>query len=172
MRKFASIALALAVTAGAAAITPATAEMHMQKAGDIEIHNPWARASAGKARNGGAFVTLKDSGTQGDKLIAAASNVSKKVELHTHIKDGDVMKMRHVPFIPVPAGGSVELKPGSYHIMFMGLKAPLKEGTSFPVTLTFEKSGSVEVMMQVKGVGAMGGAMNHSGHGTMKMKKE
>lgn len=75
-------------------------------------------------------------------------------QLHTHIKDGEVMRMRQVEAIDVPAHGEVALKPGSYHVMFMKLKAPLKKGEKFPLELTFEKAGKVTIEMPVAGVGA------------------
>ena len=126
-------------------------------AGDIEIHHPWARASAGMARAGAAFMGIHNNGADADRLVAASADVSKTVELHTHIKDGDIMRMRRVDGgIPVPAEGVVHLEPGSYHVMFMGLTAPLKEGATFPLTLTFENGGTVTVDVEVKGAGAMG----------------
>jgi hypothetical protein len=142
------------------------------KVGAITVEGPWARASAGPARNGAAFMTLSNAGTADDKLIAAASSgVSTKDELHTHIREGDIMRMRPVDAIDVPAGGVTQLKPGGFHVMLMGLKAPLKEGETFPLTLTFEKSGEVTVDVTVMTAGAMGGG-SMQGHGTMPMKKQ
>lgn len=130
------------------------------EAGPITVSDAWARASAGPARAGGAFLTVTNAGAEADALVSAAADVSEKVELHTHIKDGDVMKMRQVEKIDLPAGETVVLQPGGLHVMFMGLKAPLKEGESFPLTLTFEKAGETTVTVQVKAPGAMG-AMKH-----------
>ena len=129
----------LAATAGLAAVLFAGPVL----AGDIEVHHPWARASAGPARAGAAFMGIHNNGAGADRLVAASADVSKTAELHTHIRDGDVMMMRRVEDgIPVPAEGVVHLEPGGYHVMFMGLKAPLKEGDTFLLTLTFEKGGT------------------------------
>ena len=143
----------LAAAAGLAAALFATPVL----AGDIEVHHPWARASAGPARAGAAFMGIHNNAGAADRLVAASADVSKTVELHTHIKDGDVMRMRRVEGgIAVPAEGVVHLEPGGYHVMFMGLKAPLKEGETFPLTLTFENGGTMTVEVEVKGAGAMG----------------
>ncbi|GAB6052315.1 hypothetical protein JCM17960_11350 [Magnetospira thiophila] len=143
--------------AGAAALmlsaTAATAET--VKLGDLTIQDSWARASAGMARAGAAFMDIHNAGAE-DKLIAAAADVSKVTELHTHIMADGIMRMRQVPDIPVPANGMVSLKPGSFHVMFMGLHAPLEEGQTFPVTLTFEKAGSTTIQVTVKSAGSMG----------------
>lgn len=127
----------------------------------VAVEKAWARASAGKAANGGAYMTILNGGKEGDRLIAAAADVSRKVELHTHINENGVMRMRQVDGIEVPAGKGVMLRPGSYHVMFMGLDKPLKEGDKFPLTLTFEKAGKKTVEVTVMGVGAM----KPGGHG-------
>ena len=139
-------------------------------AGDIEIENPWARASAGMAGAGAAFMDIKNTGAA-DRVVGASAGVSKSVELHTHIRDGDVMKMRRVDAIDVPADGVAHLQPGGLHVMFIGLEAPLVEGESFPLTLTFENAGEVTVEVEVKGAGDMGAMPGHGtmpGHGDMK----
>lgn len=124
--------------------------------GAVEIHQPWARASAGPARNGGSFMVFRNTGEAADAVVAASSDVAETVELHTHIKDGDVMRMREVPRIDLPAGETVTLQPGGLHVMLMGLKAPLEEGESFDLTVTFENAGSVTFAVPVQGVAAMG----------------
>lgn len=129
------------------------------KAGDITIEQPFARATPAKV--GGVFLTLKNSGSAADKLLKAASPVAGNVELHTHIKDGDAMRMRAVENIPVPANGQTALEPGGYHIMLIGLKQALKEGGSFPLTLTFEKAGSVTVTVPVQKAGAPAASGGH-----------
>ena len=155
---------------------PASAGEYRQ--GDITIENPWARATAGRAANGAGFMTLVNAGATDDRLIKAETGVAKKTELHTHKMEGDVMKMRPVPAIDLPAGQSVALKPGGLHVMMMGLHDPLKQGESFPVTLTFEKAGTVTVDVAIQSVGAKDagrkdghGGMKH-GHGHMKKKSE
>lgn len=133
----------------------------------VEITDAWARASAGMARAGAAFMTITNPGDTDDRVVSASAPISAVAELHTHIMDGDVMRMRQVPDIAVPAGETVTLQPGGLHVMFMKLDKPLEEGTTFPVTLTFEKAGEKTVTVTVKGAGAMGG-MKHGAMGGMK----
>lgn len=137
--------------------------------GDIVIDNPWARATPGRAKNGAAFMKLMNKGGSPDRLMEAKGDVSDRVELHTHIHENGVMKMRPSGPIEVPANGHVTLEPGSFHVMMLGLKAPLVEGERFPVTLIFEKAGEVTIEVAVKSVGAGAGGMKKnrgSGHGT------
>lgn len=130
-------------------------------AGDIRILAPFARATPAKV--GGVFLTLQNGGKADDRLLKAASPAAASVELHTHVKDGDAMRMRPVEDIPVPAGGQTMLEPGGYHIMLIGLKQPLKEGGQIPLTLTFEKAGdiSIEVPVVKAGAAAAGGHKHH-----------
>jgi copper(I)-binding protein len=128
----------------------------------VEIHHPWARATAPSAANGAAFMRIYNTTETADRVVAASANVSKTVELHTHIMDGDIMRMREVEAIDVPAGGAADLEPGGLHIMFLGLDAPLKEGETFPLTLTFENAGDVTVDVAISGPGAM--APKHGDH--------
>lgn len=121
---------------------------HGYKLGAIDIGHPWARPTAPGQPNGGGYLKLTNGGAA-DKLVSARSDVAASVELHSMGMDGNVMRMRQVDAIELPAGQVVELKPGGLHIMFNGLKAPLKEGDSFPVKLTFEKAGEVTVDVKV-----------------------
>ncbi len=115
------------------------------------------------AKSGGAFMTIRNKGGDGDRLVAAKTPVSQKTELHRSLMEDGVMKMRAVGAIDVPAGGMAMLKPGGYHVMFMGLQAPLKEGASFPLTLVFEKAGEIEIEVKIGKAGAMGGMkMKHA----------
>lgn len=130
----------------------------------IKIEKPWTRATAPGAAVGGGFATIRNSGKSADRLVSAASPVSASVELHEMAMDKDVMKMREVKGMEVPAGGVLELKPGSYHLMFINLKAPLKQGDKVPVTLKFEKAGEVKVDLAVESLGASSaGATGHGG---------
>lgn len=133
------------------------------KLGDISIKDAFARATAGKAKVGISFMMIKNEGTA-DKLVGVSAPVSKTAELHTHIMDGDIMRMREIEGgIEVPAGGSVMLKPGGDHVMLMGLTQQLKKGESFPLEMTFEKAGKVTVTVDVASIGAkMAPGMDHS----------
>ncbi|WP_373235644.1 copper chaperone PCu(A)C [Cohaesibacter celericrescens] len=139
--------------------------------GSITVSDAFARATAGKASSGGSFLTIKNDG-EADRLLAASADVGVKTELHTHIHEGDVMKMRQVDSIELPAKTTVALKPGGYHVMMMQLKAPLKKGESFPLELTFEKAGKLTVEVTIGGIGAkMSPEMDHSKMDHSKMDK-
>ena len=137
--------------AGAAAA--ALAYAHSFKRGGIEIGHPYARATATGQPTGGAYLTLTNKGPA-DRLQSVSATVSESVELHSMAMEGDVMRMRQVDTIDLPAGKTVELKPGGLHIMLVGLKAPLKAGDTFPMTLTFEKAGAIDVVVNIEAVQA------------------
>lgn len=132
-------------------------------AADVEVSNAWARASAGMAGAGAAFMAIHNPNTHDHALVEAATDVAKRIELHTHTMVDGVMQMRQVEGgINIPAGETVMLQPGGFHVMLMGLNAPLKEGESFPLTLTFTGGRTLTVTVDVLAPGAMGpGAMNH-----------
>lgn len=155
--------------AAALTLTAASAQAADWSVGSITLSDPFARATAGKAKAGGGFFMITNKG-DADRLIAAKADVSAVTELHTHIHEGNVMKMRQVEAIDIPAHGTVALKPGGFHVMFMQLKGPLKEGEHFPLELTFEKAGKVTIDMAIAGVGAkMAPNMSHGdmSHGDM-----
>ena len=130
------------------------------KLGPINIAHPYARATTSGQPMGGGFLRLENSGAD-DTLLSASAEVAKAVELHLMSMEGDVMRMRQVERIALPAGQTVELKPGGLHIMLMGLKAPLKAGDSFPLKLKFEKAGEVTVSMTVQAAASGAGDMHH-----------
>lgn len=126
------------------------------KIGSIEITTPWTRATPPSARTGGGFMTITNKGTVADRLVSARSNASDKVEIHEMQMDGNVMRMRELANgLEIPPGATVTLKPGSYHIMFMELRAPLAKDAKVPLTLVFEKAGSIDVQLNVEAIGAM-----------------
>jgi len=141
------------ISGTAFALVAFAAHAHEFKAGAITVGHPYARATAAGQPTGGGFMKLINGGGN-DKLLSVSADVSKAVELHEMKMEGDVMKMRQVDGIELQAGKTVELKPGSYHVMFIGLKAPLKAGDSFPVKLKFEKAGEVTVDVKVEAPGA------------------
>ena len=140
------------------AALPAAAQDY--KLGTLEIATPWTRATAPTAKSGGGFMTITNKGTTADRLVAARSNVSAKVEIHEMKMDGSVMRMRELEKgLEIPPGATVALKPGSFHIMFMELKAPFAVNGKVPLTLVFEKAGAIDVEMKVEAMGA--GAPKH-----------
>ncbi|WP_129672898.1 copper chaperone PCu(A)C [Candidatus Chloroploca sp. Khr17] len=104
--------------------------------------------SAGTTTAG--YMVIKNSGSEPDYLVAAAADIAETIELHNVLMENDVMRMRPVEKIEVPAGGEVELRPGGFHVMFIDVTRDVKEGESIPVTLTFERAGTVEVNAVVR----------------------
>ena len=125
------------------------------KLGDVVIVLPWARATPSGATTGAGYLTIENHGQADDRLVGVASPVAAKVEVHEMSMTGGVMRMRPVQGgVAIAAGKSVTLAPSGYHIMLMGLNAPLKQGDKVPVTLTFEKAGKAEVVLDVQAIGA------------------
>ncbi len=139
------------------------AHAHGGKAGDVEITHPFATPSIPGAANGGAYIVrLENKGKVADRLLRASTPAAQRVELHTMTMDGNVMRMREVGEIVLAPGAKVEMRPGAgYHLMLMGLKAPLKEGESFALTLEFERGGPVEVKVVVQVPKPAAGAAGH-----------
>ncbi len=132
--------------------------------GNLTISAPMARATPPHAPVGGGFLTITNGGDEDDRLIAASTPVAGRVEIHEMKMDGDVMRMRPlVDGLPIPAGQTVVLEPGGYHLMLMDLTDALTEGDTFELSLTFEKAGEVTVTVDV-GPRDMRGAhsMGHS----------
>jgi len=150
--------------ASACALMAATSVM----AGDarIMVENAYARSSNPKVA--AAFMNIMNHGADDDVLIDAVSDIAKRVELHTHIEQGDgIMKMVQVEDgIAVPSSGMAQLKRGGDHVMFMGLSNPIKDGDTISVTLIFEKAGEVTVDIPVDNARApQPGAHGHgAGH--------
>ena len=136
-------------------MTAVTAWAHDATVGSITITHPWSRATAKSQRTGVVYMELENGGATDDALIAAASPSAEKVQLHTNImsKDG-VMMMRPVTSIAVPAHGEASLKPGGFHVMLIGLKSPLRAGSTIPLTLEFAHAGSTRVEVEVERIGA------------------
>jgi hypothetical protein len=151
-----------------AALFPLAVSAHEFKAGDLLIGHPWARATAGQMGTGAVYFSVTNNGREADKLIAAATPVAAEAQLHVHLMEDGVMKMRPVENIDIVPGTPVVLKPSGLHVMLMGLHAPLKEGDSFPLTLSFQKAGAVTVSVLVEGVAATHSDtenhMNHEDH--------
>ncbi len=123
------------------------------QAGSLAILHPYARPTAPAQPTGGGYLSVVNKGSD-DRLVSATAPVAQSVQLHSMRMEGDVMRMREVAAIELPAGQTVELKPGGWHLMLIGLKAPLAVGQSFPVRLVFEKAGTVTVEVKVEAPGA------------------
>jgi copper(I)-binding protein len=115
----------------------------------IEIDNAWTRATPPGAKTAAGYMTIRNQSSSPDRLIRAASPLAARVEMHVHLHDGDVMRMRQVKGYDIPANGSLELKPGGAHLMFVDIKRAFKEGEKIPVTLRFERAGEMKVEFRV-----------------------
>ena len=128
----------------------------LAQSGELVVKDVWARATPGGAQTGAAYATILS--PSADRLTAVASPVAKTARLHSMSMDGSVMRMRPVDAIDIPAGQPVMLKPSGTHIMLEGLSQPLRQGETFPLTLSFEKGGPQQVTAAVEKSGATGPA--------------
>ncbi|MGE0096824.1 MAG: copper chaperone PCu(A)C [Hydrogenophaga sp.] len=139
---------------------------------NVEVKDPWVRATVAQQKATGAFMQL--TAKTDTRLVEVKSPVAGVVELHEMVMDKDVMKMRAITTgLSLPAGKAVELKPGSYHVMLMDLKGPVKAGDVVPVTLVFESQGGQRESLEVKATArplgpAMGAAPAAADHGKHK----
>lgn len=140
---------ALAAAAGLWLASPAWA------ANDgVSVHDAWARASTGAHKTGAAYLSIVNAGDAPDRLVAASTPAAERAELHAHLHEGGVMRMRRVDAVEVHPGEPTVLAPGGLHVMLLGLTRRLVEGDGFPLTLTFEKAGERTVEVAVRGAGA------------------
>lgn len=147
-----------------AAVTLAAGVVHAQT---VEVREAWARTTVQGQKATGAFMKL--TAKEGMRLVGAASPVAGIAEVHEMKMEGDVMKMRAMPALELPAGQTVELKPGGYHVMLMDLKTALKKDSTIPLTLVFKDAkgaeSKVEVQLPVRtmapGAEAHGAGMKH-----------
>lgn len=140
------------------------------RVGDLEILEPWARATPAGAKVGGGYLTIINKGGAADRLIKVESAVAGHSEIHEMAVANGIMTMRPLANgLDIKPGETVQLKPGGYHLMFMSLKQPLKEGEPFKARLTFERAGAVDVELGVRGIsGRPADESDHSGHGSAK----
>lgn len=123
---------------------------HQMMGAPLEATQVWSRAMPPTAPTGAVYFTLQNPGDSPDRLLGVQTPRAKKAELHTHVHKGGMMRMKHVDSIEVPAGGQVEFKPGSNHVMLFELSAPLVAGERFPLTLEFEHAGEVTVDVPIQ----------------------
>ena len=144
--------LAFALSLSAAILSPPRASAHEITAGALAISHPWARATAASAKTGALYLTVANHGTEADRLLGVSTEVAGRCELHLSETTGDMMTMRMVESVELPAGGNATFAPQGAHVMLMGLKAPLKKGSHFAATLHFEKAGDVAIEVAVQGI--------------------
>lgn len=153
----------------AVAIGASAAQAQAIAVGDLKIENATSRVTPAGAKVGAGYMTISNTGTTADRLVSLSSPAADKVEIHEMAMKDGVMTMRELPGgLPVDSGKVVTLKPGGYHLMLMGLKAPLRQGDKVPVTLTFEKAGTTGITLDVQAIGtrqpAPGHSMQKTGH--------
>ena len=168
MRMLNTLLAAAVISHAAVILAPAIAQSHEKQAyqaeavvhGDLELSGYWTRAMLPGQKVGGGFVTISNKGSDDDRLISVKTPLTQRTEIHEMSIIDDVMKMRALSDgLPVPAGQTVELKPGGFHIMFMAVAEPFVAGSMVPVVLTFEKAGEVELMLPIMPAGTK--AMDH-----------
>lgn len=137
------------------ASAPAAAGSDTFKIGDLVVASPWTRATPGGAKIAGGYLKITNNGKAADRLVKATASISDRVEVHEMSMANGVMTMRPVADgLTIKPGETVELKPGGFHMMFMDIKQPLKQGDTMKATLTFEKAGNVDVTFNVNAIGA------------------
>ncbi|MCS6760461.1 MAG: copper chaperone PCu(A)C [Candidatus Devosia euplotis] len=155
--------LRAALAASVLLVAPALAHNGVVHLGSLNISQPFARATLPNAPVGGGFMSIENTGAAPDRLISISSSVAAQVQIHEMSMQGDVMKMRELPDgLEIPAGRTVTLAPGGFHVMFMGLRQAFVEGQTVPVTLVFEKAGSVDIDLPI-----LDTAADMAGHGAM-----
>jgi copper(I)-binding protein len=123
--------------------------------GNLVITQAWSRATPGGARVAGGYLTVENRGTAPERLLSGSTELARKLEIHTMAGDDGVMTMRPVEGgLTIAPGGSVTFAPGGYHLMFVDLNAPLRQGVQVPVTLNFEHAGAIKAVFDVQGMGA------------------
>ena len=131
-----------------------SAQAHGFAVGELFVRHPYATPSLAGSQNGAVyFKGIKNAGKEADQLLSAKTQVAEKAEIHEMTMDGDIMKMRPLSSIEIPAGGEVSVakgNPNGYHLMLLGLKQPLKDGDRFPLWLTFKQAGEVKVEVHVQ----------------------
>jgi periplasmic copper chaperone A len=138
------------------------------KVGALEIDSPWSRAVPKGAKVAVGYMTIKNTGTEPDRLVSGATPVAGGFMVHEMTMDNGVMKMRPLASgLEIKPGETVELKPGSFHIMMTDLKQPIQRGKPFTATLKFEKAGNVNVDFVVEAAGATSAAAGHDAHQDM-----
>ena len=147
-------ALALAAAMLVAGSAPLAAGEY--QAGGVKISRAWARATPGGATTAAAYLSLELIQGEPDRLLAASTPMAAQVMLHATQSEGGVMRMVHLEAIELRPGAPETLAPGGTHLMLTGLAAPLRQGETLPLVLTFERAGTVEIAVPVLGVGAAG----------------
>jgi periplasmic copper chaperone A len=127
---------------------------HANEKGEIQIRHPWSRATPPGASVAVAYMEIRNTGKQADRLLSATTSVAPRVEMHVTEREGEVMKMRQVNAFNIPARERYELRPGGAHLMLVDVVRPLKKGERFAMRLVFERAGELEVELEVQEQGS------------------
>jgi len=148
------------------AVTAGSLSAHDYTAGDLRIGHPWTRATGERSPTAAGYLTIRNTGTTPDRLVAVETPRASRAEIHEMTMTDGVMRMRAMAGgIPLPPGQEVRLAPGGLHLMLIGPQGAFVQGSMVPVTLVFERAGRVQVELAVQGAGARdAGAGQHSGH--------
>lgn len=119
-------------------------------AGDLKIEKAWIKAVPPTAKMSAAFGLLKNDSNKKVKLLKVSGDIAKDIEIHTHTEENGMMKMRRVAGVVIPAGGQVELKPMSYHVMLIGMRKSLKLGEQVPLTFEFDNGEKLKIGVPVQ----------------------
>ncbi len=156
--------LSFALTFFLAAIAAQTAHAQDITKGDLVISAPWSRATPAGSQVAAGYVVITNKGLSAERLLSFTTDLADQPEVHEMSNESGVMKMRPLAKgLVIPAGGTVKLEPGGYHLMLLKLKKPLTAGQRYKATLVFEKAGPVEVTFEVRAMGA-GQQKDHGGH--------
>jgi copper(I)-binding protein len=137
------------------------------KLGDLTVTSPWTRATPGGAKIAGGYLKITNNGATSDRFVGAKSEEADHLEIHEMSMSEGVMKMRPLPNgLEIKPGETVELKSGGYHLMFVDIKLPFKQGDTIKATLQFEKAGSLDVKFSVRALGATSGGLSNPRPGT------
>jgi periplasmic copper chaperone A len=126
------------------------AQAHEYRRGTLEIDHPWARSTPPVARNGAVYFEIRNAGSVSERLIAVSTPVAESADIHRTERDGDILRMRELVTVEIKPNDSVLFRPGGFHVMLNGLKAPLKAGTEIPLTLQFDKAGAIEIEVRIE----------------------
>ena len=115
----------------------------------LRVEDAWAHALPHVAKNGAVYLRINNRG-DADRLVSVSTKMAERVELHTSSYQGGLLRMRHLPVVELPGAEEIEFKPGGHHLMLINLRTPLRRGGTFPISLFFEKYGTVEVMVHIR----------------------
>jgi copper(I)-binding protein len=136
------------------ALYAGVASPHSHEKGDIQVRHPWSRATPPGAKVAAGYMEIRNNGRQPDKLVSATTIAAQRVEMHVTERDGDVIRMREVKSLEIPARERYELRPGGSHLMLVDIVRPLKKGEKLAMRLVFERAGELEIELEVQDLGS------------------